>query len=160
MADSGPLRFLTGTIQLTVDDAVALMLQTGDGAATMGLLDIVVASGNNIINDAHSLLNHLENSTYTGLEDRTMDDAFIGTTAAANILSLLRQISDNNGRLKTWMSAVFEPAGLANALPGYGPHTVEHWTVSGWARIYSLKLDQGRTSALILQCADRLVGLT
>ena len=160
MADSGPLRFLTGTIQLTVDDAVALMLQTGDGAATMGLLGFVEASGINIIDDAHRVLEHLENTTVTGLEDRSMGEGFIGTTTAADILTLLRQIIDNNGRLKTWMSAVFEPAGLANALPGYGPHTVEHWTVSGWARIYSLKLDQGRTSALILQCADRLVGLT
>jgi len=159
LAGSGPLRYLTGITKLTVDDAVAQMIQTGDGAATMALLDFLEKSDINIIDAARRVLGHLENTTVTGVEDWSMGEGFTGTTTAADILILLRQIIENNGRLKAWTSAVFEPAGLANALPGYGPHTVEHWTVSGWARIYSQKLDQGRTSALILQRADGLVGL-
>lgn len=158
-ADSGPLRYLTGTIQLTVNDAVAQMIQTGDGAAAMALLDFLKTSHINIIDEAHRVLAHLEDTTVSGVEDRSMGEGFTGTTTAADILILLRQIMNNNGRLKAWMSAVFEPAGLANALPGYGPHTVEHWTVSGWARMCTHKLDQGRTSALILKGTDGLVGL-
>ncbi len=135
------------------------MIQAGDGTVTMALLDFLETSDVDIIDDARRVLGHLGNTTVTGVEDRSMGEGFTGTTTAADILTLLRQIINTTGRLKAWMAAVFEPAGLANALPGYGPHTVEHWTVSGWAGIYSQKLDQGRTSALILQCPDGPVGL-
>ncbi|QCU77192.1 hypothetical protein E7744_02385 [Citricoccus sp. SGAir0253] len=35
-------------------------------------------------------------------------------------------------RVLGWMGTAFEPAGLASALPGFGPRTLPHRTVSGW----------------------------
>ena len=152
LADTGTLRHLTGDVQVSLDDAVRLMIGSGDGAATRAILDHLEAAGIDILESARRSFAHLESTTITGLENRSAGDGLTGTTTGADVRALLREIIDANGTVLEWMSATFEPAGLASALPGYGPHTVEHWTVSDWSGLESLYPDEGRTSVLILQC--------
>ena len=152
LADTGTLRHLTGDVQVSLDDAVRLMIGSGDGAAARAILDHLEAAGIDILEHSRQSVAHLESTTITGLEDRSAGEGLLGTTTGADVRALLRDIIDANGKVLEWMSTTFEPAGLASALPGYGPHTAEHWTVSDWSGMENLRPDEGRTSVLILQC--------
>lgn len=160
-ADSGTLRNLTGALVLRVDDAVRLITGSGDGAATLALLDHLTAADIDIVAHARDLFADLPDTTITGRDtERSAGDGLTGTTTASDALRLLRRIIDHQPRVLDWMTRVFEPAGLANALPGYGPHTIEHWTVSGWAKLDADWLaNQGRTSVLILTGSDGHFGV-
>lgn len=158
-ANTGSLRHLTDAVRLSVDDAAGLMIGSGDGAATLALLEHFTARGVDVLDYARQHFAHLPNTTITGTEERSSGEGFTGTTTGADLLTLLRSVVEADGRVKRWMSSVFEPAGLASSLPGYGPHTVEHWTVSDWGRVVDDHLDEGRTSVLILNCPTGLRGL-
>lgn len=150
-ADTGSLRHLTGDLQVTVEDALRLILSSGDAAATLALLEHLDANDVDVVACGQAMVDNLPHTEITGIEqERSAGDGFTGTTTAADVLQLLRNIIDDDGRILQWMSHTFEPAGLASALPGYGPHTVEHWTISGWARLTETQAIEGRTSVLIL----------
>lgn len=157
-ADTGPIQHLSGPLQLSVADAVNLMISSGDGAATLALLDHCASRGIDIVEQGRQYTRDLPNTTITGVEERSSGEGFVGTTTAADLLTVLRQIIDADGRVMQWMSSVFEPAGLASSLPGYGPHTVKHWTTYDWTRLTSHQ-DEGRSSVLILNCPQGFVGL-
>ncbi len=152
LADTGSLRHLTGELRLSLDDAVRLILGSGDGAAVLAVLEHLTAQGIDVLEHSRNCVAHLEHTTITGLEERSAGDGLIGTTTGSDVVTLLREVIDAQGKVLDWMSTTFEPAGLASALPGYGPHTVQHWTVSDWSRLEHLRQDEGRTSVLILQC--------
>lgn len=60
-------------------------------------------------------------------------------------------------RVLTWMSQVFEPAGLTYALPGYGPKKVPQWSVSGLelrSPSSSVWGSQGWTSVMIARTSE------
>lgn len=158
-AYTGSLRHLHGSLRVTVDDAMHLMIGSGDGAATMALLEHFTALGIDLVEHGRRYIAHLNNTTITGVEERSSGEGFTGTTTAAELLTVLRQVFADDGRVKQWMAAVFEPDGLANALPGYGPHTVKHWTVSGWGRVRDYHEYQGRTSVLIVECPHGPIGI-
>lgn len=158
-ADTGTLRHLTGSVRLTVDDAIRLMIGSGDAAAALALLEYFETRGVDIVEHGRRYVAALDNTTITGVEQRSSGEGFTGTTTAADLLKVLRHVIDDNGRVKHWMASVFEPAGLANALPGYGPHTVKHWTVSGWTRLAARAPERGWTSVLILESSEGPVGL-
>ena len=158
-AYTGSLRHLNGSVRVTVDDAMHLVIGSGDGAATMALLEHFKALGVDLVEHGRRYVANLKNTTITGVEERSSGEGFTGTTTAADLLAVLRQVLEDDGRVKQWMSAVFEPDGLANALPGYGPHTVKHWTVSGWGRVRDYDQYQGRSSVLIVECPQGLVGI-
>ncbi len=102
---------------------------------------------------------HLPNTTIRALEETSAGEGFLGTTTGSDVLKLLREIIDADGVVLDWMSKVFEPGGLASSLPGYGPHTVEHWTVAGWERMYDHRVEEGRSSVLILSCPKGRTGM-
>ena len=158
-AETGTLRHLSGALQLSVDDAVRLMITSGDGAATLALLDHLNSLRIDIVERGRQGVAHLPNTNITGVEELSAGEGFRGTTTASDVLVLLREIIAADGRVLNWMSQVFEPAGLASTLPGYGPHTVEHWTLYGWARIYGCRLDEGRSNVLILDCPNGRIGM-
>lgn len=158
-AYTGSLLHLSGSMRVTVDDAMHLMIGSGDGAATMALLEYFTARGIDIVEHGRRYVASLNSTTITGVEERSSGEGFTGTTTAADLLTVLRRVIEDDGRVKQWMSSVFEPDGLANALPGYGPHTVEHWTVSGWGRVRDYHKYQGRTSVLIIDRPRGPVGL-
>lgn len=158
-ADTGTLRHLTDAVRLSVDDAASLMVGSGDGAATLALLEHLTGRDIDVVEFAQRHFAYLQNTTITGTEQRSSGEGFTGTTTGADLLTLLREIIEADGRVKRWMASVFEPAGLASSLPGYGPHTVEHWTVSDWGRVADEHLDEGRSSVLILNCPTGLRGL-
>lgn len=159
LANTGSLRHLTGPVQLTVDDAASLMLGSGDGAATAALIEHLTSLGIDLVENGRRYVAALEDTTITGLEDRSSGEGFTGTTTATDLLTVLREVIDANGRVKHWMSSAFEPGGLASSLPGHGPHTVEHWTLSDWSRVTEHHLDEGRSSVMILRCPNGLIGL-
>ncbi|GAB2852633.1 hypothetical protein GCM10027092_16650 [Yaniella soli] len=158
-ANTGSLRHLTGALQVSVDDALRLMIASGDGSVTLALLGYLHNRGVDVLEQGRRFVAGLPNTTITGVEDRSSGEGFTGYTTVADLLIVLRQLIDHNGRVKEWMSSVFEPAGLACALPGYGPHTAEHWTISGWARLDGIHAHEGRTSVLILRGPRGLVPL-
>ena len=158
-AEIGTLRHLTGELKLTVDDAMRLVMGSGDGTAVRALLDHLESAGIDVLERGRQSTAHLPNTTITGLEDISAGEGFLGMTTANDTLVLLRQIIDADGPVLDWMSQVFEPGGLASTLPGYGPHTMQHWTVAGWERVYDCRLDEGRSSVLILKCLAGLTGL-
>lgn len=160
-ADSGTLRNLTGALVVRVDDAMRLIMGSGDGAATLALLDHLAAADIDVVAHARELFADLSDTTITGRDvERSAGDGLSGTTTADDAARLLRRIIDHQPRVMDWMTRVFEPAGLASALPGYGPRTIEHWTVSGWAKLDADWLaNQGRTSVLILKGSDGYFGV-
>lgn len=155
----GSLRHLTGALQLSINDAVRLMITTSDGAVTLALLDYFEAHGIDIVESGRGCVAHLSNTTISGVEEVSAGDGFYGTTTATDVLIFLRQIIAEKGHVLDWMTGVFEPAGLASTLPGYGPHTIDHWTVYGWERVYDCCLDEGRSSVLILKCPRGFTGM-
>lgn len=160
LADTGSLRHLTGELQVNVEDALRLILGSGDGAATLALLDHLATSGIDVVAQGQAFVANLPDTNITGMDaERSAGDGFSGTTTAADVLQLLGKIIADAGRVLQWMNPVFEPAGLASALPGYGPHTVQHWTISGWARLKNQQVEEGRTSVLILNGQNGLFGV-
>lgn len=67
-------------------------------------------------------------------------------------------------RVLSWMSQVFEPAGLTYALPGYGPKKVPQWSVSGLelrspsSSPSSVSGSQGWTSVMIARNPGKATG--
>lgn len=149
-ANTGSLRHLTGPLQLSVDDAMQLIIGSGDGAAVLAIIDSLHSRGIDVLETGRRLVAELDNTTISGLEQHSSGEGFTGTTTANDLLTLLRHIVDDNGRLEGWMASVFEPAGLASELPGYGRYTIKHWTIADWARLEGLHLEQGRSSGMIL----------
>src|SRR5690625_517254 len=158
-AETGTLRRMPGERQLTVDDAIRLVVGSGDGTAVRVLLDHLDAAGIDMLEVGRQSTAHLPNTTIRALEETSAGEGFLGTTTGSDVLKLLREIIDADGVVLAWMSKVFEPGGLASSLPGYGPHTVEPWTVAGWERMYDHRLDEGRSSVLILSCPKGRTGM-
>ena len=159
-AETGTLRHLTGPLRLSVNDAIQLIIGSGDGAAALAVLEYLHGRKIDVLSRAQSCFADLNNTEITGLEeDTSAGEAFIGTTTAADLLLVLRKIIDDDGLVKAWMSNVFEPGGLACALPGYGPHTIDHWTVSSWAHMIRYRPEHGRTSVLILNGSNGHYGI-
>ncbi|MDI3331610.1 MAG: serine hydrolase [Micrococcus sp.] len=183
-ARSGTLRRMTGDLQLTVDDAMALIVGTGDGACTVALLELLATRDEDVVAEANRTATRLglRTTTFAGLETtvpgpggegdvqgESWGEGLIGATSPADLGALLVQIvrvaasqkvtsaglsapahdgarGSGHGpetpsdpplsaavadRVLGWMGKAFEPAGLAGALPGFGPRTIPHWTVSG-----------------------------
>jgi hypothetical protein len=169
-ARAGTLRRMTGELQLTVDDAMALIVGTGDGACVTALLGLLEARGADVLAEAnHAAVDlGLESTAFTGLETAARTDGGVtgeswgegltGTTTTADLCALLVRLAGDaprqadasagssraprggspdprvaavSGRALDWMGKAFEPAGLASALPGFGPRTIPHRTVSG-----------------------------
>ncbi len=166
-ARTGTLRLLSGDMSLSVDDAANLVLSTGDAAAALALLEFLDRRGVDLRQAAQELLTRLmlTSTQVTGLEgpQGSAGEGFLGTTTPQDLLRLLAclcasmegeerrsvMIAPEASRsVLRWMRGVFEPGGLASALPGHGPHRVPHWTVSGWESL-SQGEDQGCASVLI-----------
>lgn len=263
VARTGTLRQMSGELELTVDDAMALVIGTGDGACAAALLEHLARRGVDVLAEARDLTAALglDATALTGLEsteletttpdtgapetetganategagvtedasgahrtERTNDtdvpaaswgEGLVGTTMPGDLCTLLCRLvaaaspgvvfpagrhdtagagaedgredgADGEGRRRGgattpgaaggaaiaeagdplgaevadrvlgWMGTVFEPAGLASALPGVGPRTLPHRTVTGlelrtppgnggWASVLILPADVGR----------------
>lgn len=151
-AETGTLRHLTGALHLRIEDAIRLMITTGDAAAVLAILDHLNQLDIDVLACGRANVEHLPQTTITAMEESSAGEGFRGTTTAKDVLAFLCDTIAEDGLLLHCMSQVFEPSGLGSSLPGYGPHTVEHWTVAGWERMYHSRLDEGRTSVLILNC--------
>src|SRR5690625_1340362 len=158
-AEIGTLRHLNDALQLTVEDAIRLMTTSGDGVAVSALLDHLNTLDVDILELGRQSVAHLPDTNITELETLSAGEGFCGTTTANDVIVLLREIIAEDGKVLEWMTPVFEPGGLASTLPGYGPHTTPHWTVAGWERLYQTRLDQGRSSVLILGCPQGRMGM-
>lgn len=168
-ARTGTLRLMTGELTLSVDDAMNLVLSTGDGACALALSDFAAAEGVDLLAEAQSLIASLglQAMQLSGLErDESWGEGLIGTTTPAASLHLLRALgaadhpegrpaalpgvsSEIRHRIHAWMGKVFEPAGLAAALPGFGPKRVPHRTLSGW-ELTTAGAQRGYSSVLSL----------
>ncbi len=167
-ACTGTLRLLSGDMSFSVDDAANLVLSTGDGAAALALLEFLERRGVDLRRTAQELLTRLKltGTQVTGLEgpEGSAGEGVLGTTTPQDLLHLLTHLcasmDEEEARWPTaigpkascavlrWMRVVFEPGGLASALPGHGPHRVPHWTVSGWENLVQGE-EQGCASVLI-----------
>ena len=58
-ARTGTLRLMSGELQLSVEDAVSLVLSTGDGACALALLDFTASEGLDLLAEARSLASEL-----------------------------------------------------------------------------------------------------
>lgn len=147
-ARSGTLRRMSGELQLTLDDAMALVVGTGDGACVTALLGLLEARGVYVLAEAQQVVADLglDATTFTGLESSAGDrdgvqageswgDGLLGRTTPDDLCTLLEHLAiggePKSERVLAWMDKAFEPAGLASALPGFGPRTIPHRTVSG-----------------------------
>lgn len=163
-ARTGTLRLLTGELSVGLEDAVNLVLSTGDAAAALALLEALENQGVDVLKCAQDLARRLglNHTVITGTEspEASWGEGLTGTTSPSDLRILLQHLcaalrADHHGAAENqgeddagvgdsllsaevaeltlgWMRQVFEPAGLASALPGYGPHRVRQWTVSGW----------------------------
>lgn len=177
-ARTGTLRMLSGEMSLSLDDAVNLVFSTGDGASALALLEFLEMQGVDVVHTARELVARLgmNNTRITAAEreDDSWGEGLTGVTAPEDLLVLLNQLCAVLGEqtlpgaveaepaLLTpeaahltvgWMRQVFEPGGLASALPGYGPHRVPHWTLSGW-ELAAAGAEHGTVSVLITHSAE------
>lgn len=149
-----------GEMTLSLHDAVGLIISTSDVAASLAVRDALEARGVDLIEEVRSFFDRFAfpdqrmfHTQITGLEDpeTARGDLLIGETSAHELRQLLMMLVASGGLLEVevpdrgklglnpaaarrvlgWMSQVFEPSGLAWALPGYGPKKVPQWTVSG-----------------------------
>ncbi|TDS84294.1 serine hydrolase [Nesterenkonia aurantiaca] len=168
-ARTGTLRLMSGELQLSVEDAVNLVLSTGDGACVLALLDFAAAEGVDLLSEAGGLTSslRLDAVQLSGLESgESWGEGLLGSATAASTCQLLRSLgtlddpeddpavaggasSEARQLLHGWMGKVFEPAGLASALPGYGPRRVRHQTLSGF-ELTAVGAQRGYSSALSL----------
>lgn len=173
VARTGTLRLMTGDLRLSVDDAANLVISTGDSASVLALLDFAASEGLDLLAEARSLVASLglHAVQLSGLErDESWGEGLLGQTTTAATVQLLRLLgtpgdlasgagSDSSWaggvscamlrRVSGWMGKVFEPAGLASALPGYGPRRVPHQTLSGW-ELAAAGAERGYSSVLSL----------
>lgn len=172
-ARTGTLRLMSGDLELSVDDALNLVFSTGDGACVLALRDVVDAEGVDLFAQARAVtaVLGLDSVQLTGIEaDASWGEGLLGQTTTAATVQLLRLLgtpgdlasgagSDSPWaggvscamlrRVSGWMGKVFEPAGLASALPGYGPRRVPHQTLSGW-ELTAAGAERGYSSVLSL----------
>ncbi|MCY1159527.1 MAG: hypothetical protein MOP51_2552, partial [Citricoccus sp.] len=146
-ARSGTLRRMGGELRLTVDDAIALVVGTGDAACVAALLELLEARGADVLGEAQRVVADLglDATGFTALEPvaradgdapgESWGEGLLGTTTPADLCTLLEHLATAgtvlSERILGWMGTAFEPAGLASALPGFGPRTLPHRTVSG-----------------------------
>lgn len=133
-ARSGTLRLMSGELTLTVGDAMALIVGTGDARCVLGLLDHLQDRAFDLVAEAQALVAErgVQDTEITGRETETgvsWGEGFTGWTTPAGLCALLSELPEP---VLGWMGTAFEPAGLASALPGFGPRTVPHQTVAGW----------------------------
>ena len=168
-ARTGTLRLMSADLELSVDDALNLVLSTGDGACVLALLDFAESEGVDLLAEARGVASMLGLSSMqlSGVErGESWGEGLLGETTPAETLRLLRTLrapadlnaesaapsglsAETRHRGQGWMSKVFEPAGLASALPGFGPKRVPHQTVSGW-EVTARGLERGYSSVLSL----------
>ncbi|GAA1128900.1 serine hydrolase [Citricoccus alkalitolerans] len=156
---TGTLRRMDSELRLTVDDALSLIVGTGDGACLQAVLEFLAGRGVDLLEVAGTLIGdwNLADTEITGFEPEA------GVTTPADLCTALSRLPE---RVLGWMGEVFEPAGLASALPGFGPRTVPHHTVAGWESAGNLSGEatgdrprSGFASVLVLPGADgRLPG--
>jgi hypothetical protein len=178
-ARSGTFRRMTGDLRLTADDAMALVVGTGDGACAVAVLELLAVRGINVLAEAERLGDDLglTATSFTGLEtspavDSTHADGLgsegeswgeglLGVTTPLDLCILLVHLATSetpeSERVLAWMGKAFEPAGLAGALPGFGPRTIPHRTVSGLESVTPPGAP-GCASALILPADDAGTG--
>lgn len=164
-AESGTLRLMKGEVRLRVEDAIILVLSTGDAAAARALVDHSKDRGVDLLSTARQLVMRMGLSD-TDIVDLDTDalvwgDIFSGTTSCTDLCQVLRALLPQSSsqvlsaqtahRVRRWMSSVFEPAGLACALPGFGPHRTEAATLSGWELTALRVQEQGCTSVLLVE---------
>ncbi|MGJ9424918.1 serine hydrolase [Nesterenkonia halotolerans] len=156
-ARTGTLRLMSGDLELRVDDAVNLVFSTGDAACVLALLEFTKSEGVDLLAEAQNLVDTLGLNAFqfTGTEEaKSWGEGLLGRTTCAGTLELLRALGTPSDletagtaatelaeppalslktrqRMHGWMGRVFEPAGLASALPGFGPNRVAHQTLSG-----------------------------
>lgn len=168
-AQTGTLRLMSGELQLSVEDALNLVLSTGDGACVLALLDFAAAEGVDLLSEAQRLVISLglDAIRLSGLESaESWGEGLLGEATTRSMLQLLRALgtpddpegdpavvggvsSETRRRIHGWMGKVFEPAGLASALPGYGPRRVPHQTLSGF-ELTAAGAQRGYSSVLSL----------
>lgn len=140
-ARSGTLRLMSGEPALTVDDAMALIVGTGDAMCVLAVLEHLRERGADVVAEAraHATDLGLQDTEITGLEGAGLPDGgraggvswgegLTGMTTPSDLCTLLATLPEP---VRGWMDTSFEPAGLASGLPGFGPHTVPHQTVAG-----------------------------
>lgn len=169
-ARTGSLRWLSGDLRLSIDDALNLVLSSGDGASALALLEFLERQEVDLVEGARSIVDRtgLDSTRVFGAEgsDESWGEGLVGTTTPRDLSVLLTRAytagagssavhasgidAEISRRVLGWMDSVFEPAGLASALPGYGPNRVRHWTLSGWESVPA-GAKEGSTSVLIAQ---------
>lgn len=151
---TGTLRRMDSELQLTVDDALSLIVGTGDGACLQAVLEFLAGRGVDLLDVARTVVTDwdLAGTEITGFEPEA------GVTTPADLCTALSRLPQ---RVLGWMGQVFEPAGLASALPGFGPRTVPHHTVAGWVPANAVNGEPigdlfrtGFASVLVLPGAD------
>lgn len=168
-ARTGTLRLMSGDLELSVDDAVNLVFSTGDAACVLALLDFTQSEGVDLLAEAQNLVDTLGLTAFqlTGLEeDESWGEGLLGRITCAGTLELLRTLgtpadlatepaeppalsAETRQRVHGWTGRVFEPAGLASALPGFGPTRVPHQTLSG-LELTTRGAERGYSSVLTL----------
>ncbi|MDZ5076098.1 serine hydrolase [Nesterenkonia sp. HG001] len=168
-------------LTLSLHDALGLIIGTSDAATALAVRNALEARGVDLVAEVRSFLDRFDvpdqrmfHTQITGLEDpeTVRGDLLTGETSAHELRQVLMLLTSDGGllgedvpdrgklglnaaaarRVLGWMSQVFEPSGLAWALPGYGPKKVPQWTVSGLesrAAQHGGALSEGWTSVLI-----------
>ena len=149
-----------GDLTLNLHDALGLIISTADAAASLALRTTLEERGLDLAALTQGLIDRFQvgdttnfHTRIAGLEDpqAARGDLLIGETTTHELRQFLMLLTGYGGlcgedipdrlgmgfgpaaarRVLGWMSQVFEPAGLAYGLPGYGPKKVPQWTVSG-----------------------------
>lgn len=132
-ARTGTLRLMSGELSLTVEDAMALIVGTGEAMGVLAVLELLQDRGIDVAAEARDLAAErgLQDTEITGLETAagtSWGEGLTGWTTPEDLCTLLSDLPET---VLGWMDAAFEPAGLASGLPGFGPRTVPHQTVAG-----------------------------
>ncbi|REE04180.1 serine hydrolase [Citricoccus muralis] len=141
-ARTGTLRLMSGDLRLSVEDAMGLILGTGDGACVLALLELLAARGVVVLAEARAVAADLGRgaTVFTGVESDggagssnavSWGEGMLGQTNPADLCALLSGPVARSERMLGWMRRTVEPAGLAGGLPGFGPRTVPHQTIAG-----------------------------
>ncbi|GAB3188068.1 serine hydrolase [Nesterenkonia suensis] len=168
-------------LTLGLHDALGLIIGTSDAATSLAVRDALETRGVDLAAEARAFFDRFRlrdepsfHTQITGFEDpeTARGDLLTGETSAHELRQLLMMLTAGGGlvgedvsdrgklglnptaahRVLGWMSQVFEPSGLAWALPGYGPKKVPQWTVSGLesrAAQHGAAVSEGWTSVLI-----------
>ncbi|MDS2171349.1 serine hydrolase [Nesterenkonia sp. CL21] len=149
-----------GEMTLSLHDGLGLIIGTADAAASLAVRAALETRGVDLAAETRAFFDRFRlrdepsfHTQITGFEDleTARGDLLTGETSAHELRQLLMMLVASGGLLEVevpdrgmlglnpaaarcvlgWMSQVFEPSGLAWALPGYGPKKVPQWTVSG-----------------------------